>query len=103
MDRLQFQFDPDDDVTDRYRRLVGAKLAEHDRAERQDAWADIVEALTHVRDTAEHLGLGAAALDALDATLRETARVAARGQRVAFDAGLRAGAALAGLQGPTVN
>lgn len=64
-----------------YRRLVGEELVEQDRANRQDVWA-------------EQLGLGGAALDALDATLLETARGVAWDQRVAFEAR---------LQGPTSN
>lgn len=103
MDRLKFQFDPDDDITTLYRQLVGADLAEQDRAARQEAWSTIAEALTELRDLAETLGLGAAALDAFDAKLLETARAASRGQRLVFEAGLRAGAALAGLQGPSAN
>jgi hypothetical protein len=53
--------------------------------------------------TAAAFGLGAVGLDAPDAELIVVARLAAHGQRVAFAAGLRAGAALAGLQGPSAN
>jgi hypothetical protein len=73
-----------------YQRLVGEELVEQDRANRQDVWG-------------EQLGLRATPLGALDATQLKAARVEARGHRVAFEAGLRAGAAIGGLQGPTRN
>jgi hypothetical protein len=103
MDRLQFQPDPADDIAALYRRLVGDELTDEERGARQAAWEAMTAALLRVLDAAEAFGLGAVELDALDVELVAAARLAAHGQRVAFAAGLRAGAALGGLHGPSVN
>lgn len=103
MDRLQFQPDLDDDIPALYRRLVGDEVADEARGDRHAAWEAMTEAMRRVLDAAEAFGLGTIGLEALAAELIAVARLAAHGQRVAFEAGLRAGAALAGLQGPSVN
>jgi len=103
VDRLQFQPDPEDDVAALYRRLVGDELTDEERGDRHAAWEAMTAAMLRVLDAAEAFGLEAVGLDVLDVELVAVARLAAHGQRVAFEAGLRAGAALAGLHGPSVN
>ncbi|HEU0115076.1 MAG TPA: hypothetical protein VFQ80_10390 [Thermomicrobiales bacterium] len=103
MERLAFTLGSEEAVVALYRRLVGDDLNDGEQIARLVAWEGIAAALMAARDAAEACGLGAAGLDALDLALIAIARAAAYGQRVAFDAGLEAGAALAGLHAPSVN
>jgi hypothetical protein len=100
MDRLQFQPDPGEDVAARSRRRLGHAQPAVVDATGAMAWASTLDRVFALASAA---GMGPVAREALDLTLSGLGQRAAQEQEPAFAAGLRLGAALAGLLGPSVN
>jgi hypothetical protein len=103
MDRLRFRPDSADAATTLYRRLAADRQPEADHTASAAHWNAIGAALDRALALAAAGGVAPATLEALDVALVGVVRAAADGQRAAFDAGLRSGAALAGLQEPSLN
>jgi hypothetical protein len=103
MDRLHFEVDPAVDVTMLYRQLTDGRPLSGDLEATSATWVTIGAALDRALALVAAAGCSPAALEAVDMALVKVVRAAVDGQRTAFDAGLRAGAALAALQPPSRN